>query len=231
MSERTESEGWVEAILSGEKSRNDPLVAHWLQEHPEQALEITSLIELAAQLDSAGAEQRETLSQSRESQSAAGDEHVTSVLKELIGAKTSSHTSSKPRFANLYRFPLRLAVAVAVVAAASLAWNFYRTSDQRTPTRTPIFLGESAFDVQLQTDEASQSRKLTWTYELSPGGSYSLSIWNTIAPRGTPAEFSLNRYTGQECVLPQNFGPTIRVQIMASDAGGEIENSWIGEVR
>ncbi len=225
MMDPRELEQFVESVMTGERELTDPEVRRALDANPELAIRVAELRELAEQLNQAGVEQRETLNASRELQAAPADAESTTLLRALHSRASTSDsrplsTSSRALFL----------AAAAVLLALPFAWHAWITpASSAAPTDT-VLLGSNQFDLEIATRDESALAGLRWNYPLTAGGWFSLEIWDAKAPAGSPALHSIPRYTGSEWNPTEQLPPLTRVQITAHNAGGEVEDSWIGEL-
>ena len=230
MNRAEDKDRWMKDLLSGDLDRNDPKVRHWLESTPGAAEELEALSGLAVQLGQAGCEQREALEQARELKNAPGSELVAPALEALIRSNSRARLPNKPGLFAAHRYSFLLVAAAVLCVALPFFWNALQSGSSSENSSAPIYLGANDFELSASTNSLGESIGLHWSYELSPGGWFSVELWNSSDPRGAEPFARITRYTRQEWTPDKQLPASIRVQLKAYDAAGEIERAWSGEL-
>ena len=208
-----EHELLLAALLAGERDPVDPEVERRLKECAECHELWDELRGSAAQLERAGAEQRDDLSELERAAPGPGEERLLATLERL--ASEEARAQRRPRRSFFW-----LAAAALLLVFGAWGLRLYLSRDE-----APTMLGESPFEALLPSGPNSSLERFSWQYngKVEPDRFF-LRIWEKKdGPRGDPI---LTPRTNQSSWTPSaeeraRIPAHILWDVEARDANGE----------
>lgn len=209
MNNERDTDELLRRILTGELSELDSEVEAALAADPELSLRLEALRETQGQLDAQATRER-VLEEARAEAWAEGEERVGETLSEFLlqtelasaaVAETGTPGSSAPTATR--RRPLGWLGAFLAVAAAIMIVDRLLVSevDPGLATERQVYLGEE-LPGAMPAGEVDGYAPFRWSYELAPGDSFELAVYDDTAEATSAPLVRVSRLTGNSWESP-----------------------------